>query len=192
MAENLKDLATDCKIPEEECPSLDGTLKVEGVTERRLCTPLQTGSAPSVSYSGAKEGVKYCLIMTDPDAPSRAEPSYRSFCHWVVNDLYGEAQHKVPYCGPGPPCNSGLHRYAFCLYEQPDDADLDSLTKALEGRGGTCAHEAAKAARLGPMVAIEYYEAEWDDSVDAIHESIGFVPPPKFRSPAQLAKHGDV
>jgi len=31
----------------------------------------------------AKE-VSYTLVMTDPDAPSRADPKYRQFRHWVV------------------------------------------------------------------------------------------------------------
>jgi len=28
--------------------------------------------------------VKYTLVMVDPDAPSRAEPKYRQWRHWVV------------------------------------------------------------------------------------------------------------
>lgn len=28
--------------------------------------------------------VSYTLVMTDPDAPSRADPKYRQFRHWVV------------------------------------------------------------------------------------------------------------
>ena len=36
-----------------------------------------TGERPSAEVS-------YTLAMLDPDAPSRAEPQYRSFRHWVV------------------------------------------------------------------------------------------------------------
>ena len=32
--------------------------------------------------------VGYTLVMLDPDAPSRAEPLYRSFRHWVVRGLF--------------------------------------------------------------------------------------------------------
>lgn len=28
--------------------------------------------------------ISYTLVMTDPDAPSRADPKYRQFRHWVV------------------------------------------------------------------------------------------------------------
>ena len=34
------------------------------------------------------EEVGYTLVMLDPDAPSRAEPLYRSFRHWVVRTIY--------------------------------------------------------------------------------------------------------
>lgn len=31
--------------------------------------------------------VKYTLVMADPDAPSRAEPKFRQWRHWVVRAL---------------------------------------------------------------------------------------------------------
>lgn len=38
-----------------------------------------------VEQADSTEGeVGYTLAMLDPDAPSRAEPLYRSFRHWVV------------------------------------------------------------------------------------------------------------
>ena len=39
----------------------------------------------------------------------------------------------------------------------------------------------------GP-VAVACYEGEWDASVDALHESLGFMPPPEHRSPKQKAQ----
>ena len=189
----MDDIPQDCYIPIDECPEINENIfKVEGITglADRKSTPAATVKAPAISYTGAKEGMKYCMIMTDPDAPSREKPSYRNFCHWVASDCLGQASDILPYVGPGPPCNSGLHRYVFCLYEQPSGADFDALKTALEGRGGTKPHEVAKAVGLGPMVAIEYYYAEWDESVDAVHESVSFVPPPEYRSPSQKAKYG--
>jgi|Dee2metaT_26_FD_contig_21_7422327_length_665_multi_5_in_0_out_0_1 phosphatidylethanolamine-binding protein (PEBP) family uncharacterized protein len=151
-------------------------------------TPEMSAKAPSVSFAGAKAGMKYCLICTDPDAPSRAEPLFREFIHWVVSDVLSEkAETIVNYLGPGPPCNSGLHRYVFLLFEQPDTADVKSLAAAFDGRGGKKAFASAKAAGLGSLVAADFYEAEWDESVDAVHESIGFTPPERYMSPKQKA-----
>lgn len=151
-------------------------------------SPKDSIEAPVMTFGGMESGRSYCVIMTDPDAPSRAEPTYREFIHWVVSDAFGaEPKTVVDYVGPGPPCNSGVHRYVFLCYEQPGDADVKSLATAFEGRGGKKADAAAKAAGLGPLKAVAYWEAEWDESVDALHEKIGFLPPPGLRSPKQLA-----
>ena len=174
----------------------DCNLEVSGISADFLCghdgsrksTPIASASAPTISFTGAEAGKKYCLICTDPDAPSRDEPAYREFVHWVVSDvLSSSAETIVEYLGPGPPCNSGLHRYVFLLFEQPDGADVKSLAAAFEGRGGKKAFASAKTAGLGPLVAVDFYEAEWDESVDAVHEAIGFLPPEKYRSPKQKA-----
>ncbi|KXN81601.1 hypothetical protein AN958_04395 [Leucoagaricus sp. SymC.cos] len=77
-----------------------------------------------------EKDVKYTLVMTDPDAPSRAEPKYRQWRHWVISSVQPEAGKVVyalktkpattPYWPPGPPPGSGLHRYTFLLFEEPE------------------------------------------------------------------------
>ena len=42
-------------------------------------TPAETVTAPTVKFQG-KAGKNYTLILTDPDAISRAKPSYRGMC----------------------------------------------------------------------------------------------------------------
>ena len=91
----------------------------------------------------------------------------------------------LPYCGPGPPYASGMHRYVFLLYEQPQEATPADLAVAFEGRGGKKAHVAASAAGLGPLCAWDWFECEWAPCVDAVHTSLGFLPPPEFQSPKQ-------
>lgn len=76
----------------------------------------------------------YTLVMTDPDAPSRAEPKYRQFRHWVITGLKAPAisasetsnlnalktkASTTPYRPPGPPPGSGFHRYIFLLFQEP-------------------------------------------------------------------------
>uniref|UniRef100_A0A8C7EED1 Phosphatidylethanolamine binding protein 4 n=1 Tax=Nothoprocta perdicaria TaxID=30464 RepID=A0A8C7EED1_NOTPE len=81
-------------------------------------------SSPCVRYARDK---KYVLVMVDPDAPSRADPSQRFWRHWLVSDIrVSRAQPRplVPaeYARPAPPARSGYHRYQLRLYEQKDHA----------------------------------------------------------------------
>ena len=46
---------------------------------------------------------------------------------------------------------------------------------------------AAKACGLGPVVAAAWFQSQWDESIDAVHEAMGWLPPAEFRSPKQEA-----
>ncbi|KAG6865215.1 hypothetical protein C0991_004416 [Blastosporella zonata] len=77
-----------------------------------------TSASPEASTAS------YTLVMTDPDAPSRADPKYRQFRHWVITGLripppVGKLSVAVksqpsttPYRPPGPPPGSAVHRYS--------------------------------------------------------------------------------
>jgi hypothetical protein len=79
-------------------------------------------SIPAVTYTPTPDTF-YTLVMVDPDAPSRAdaEGEYR---HWVVANIPGAEINKgevlQDWAPPSPPSGSGLHRYVFILYEQPE------------------------------------------------------------------------
>eukprot|EP00294_Goniomonas_avonlea_P009438 CAMPEP_0114547628 /NCGR_PEP_ID=MMETSP0114-20121206/4561_1 /TAXON_ID=31324 /ORGANISM="Goniomonas sp, Strain m" /LENGTH=212 /DNA_ID=CAMNT_0001732187 /DNA_START=18 /DNA_END=656 /DNA_ORIENTATION=- len=140
----------------------------------------------------------YTLIMTDPDVPARDYHPFREFIHWVVVDCPGAdisaGKALFSYVGAGPPHSSGLHRYVFMWFEQSKKDIFDEAKAAAvlpEGRGGAKAAAFAEKHGLGAPLAAAVFEAQWDESVDALHEGIGFVPPPQYRSPAQKAKHGD-
>lgn len=45
--------------------------------------PTQTKDTPTVTWE-AEKGAYYTLIKVDPDAPSRAKPTYREIRHWLV------------------------------------------------------------------------------------------------------------
>ncbi|KAF5376918.1 hypothetical protein D9615_007316 [Tricholomella constricta] len=88
--------------------------------------PLIVPDAPK-----AAQDVTYTLVMTDPDAPSRANPKFGQFRHWVITGLKVPAPgtenpsavktklSATPYRPPGPPPGSGVHRYIFLLFEEP-------------------------------------------------------------------------
>lgn len=85
-------------------------------------TPTQVKDLPTVSFAADPEKY-YTLVMTDPDAPSRIEPTYREFKHWVVVNIPGNdvasGENLAEFVGSGPPLSTGLHRYVFLVYEQP-------------------------------------------------------------------------
>lgn len=84
-----------------------------------------------VPASTVAQDVTYTLVMTDPDAPSRTDPKYRQFRHWVITGLKAPVPgaenpsavktkpSTTPYRPPGPPPGSGVHRYTFLLFEEP-------------------------------------------------------------------------
>jgi phosphatidylethanolamine-binding protein (PEBP) family uncharacterized protein len=161
-----------------------------------LAAPVTHAAAPSVSYvADGNAGKKYTIILTDPDAPSRATHEFREFIHWVVSDITAESlatggavngTSVIDYLGVGAPCNSGKHRYVFLLFEQPDGANPASLAGAFEGRGGKKACVEAKGAGLGAVVGAQFFESQWDPSIDAVHIAMGWTPPNPYRSPKQL------
>ncbi|KIY70324.1 PEBP-like protein [Cylindrobasidium torrendii FP15055 ss-10] len=94
---------------------------------------------PNINFTpmqntGSDDEPSYTLVMTDPDAPSRAEPIYREFRHWVITGLKAPAltssetanplatkpkASTTPYRPPGPRPKSGWHRYTFLLFQEP-------------------------------------------------------------------------
>jgi len=94
-----------------------------------ILTPSQTETEASVSWE-AEPDEWYTLIMTDPDAPSRATPTIREFNHWIVINIPGnkitEGEVKSNYVGPGPPPQSGFHRYIFFVFKQKEKKKINS------------------------------------------------------------------
>lgn len=90
----------------------------------KTCTPAQTANAPTVRLRGyLRCGSPYSLLMVDPDAPSRKQPTKRSWLHWMVlnaqsSDRFHDGEVAMPYKGPNPPSGSGAHRYVFLVYCQ--------------------------------------------------------------------------
>ena len=96
-----------------------------------VLTPSQVQHEPRVHWHADPESF-YTLIMTDPDAPSRAEPKAREWHHWLVVNIPGNKIHegevKAAYVGAGPPKGSDLHRYVFLVYKQPHKLDMNIVT----------------------------------------------------------------
>ncbi|XP_023020259.1 protein D2 isoform X3 [Leptinotarsa decemlineata] len=142
-------------------------------------TPKQVLEAPEVKYEADSKDY-YTLIFTDPDAPSRKNPKSREWNHWLVVNIPGskilEGEVITDYVGSAPPKGSGLHRYVFVLYKQPEKLKVDEPRHGpTDGnRGQFSTEKFAKKYNLGKAVGGNFFQAQWDDSVPASHKKLGF------------------
>lgn len=95
--------------------------------------------------SGAVANRNDAQVLTDPDAPSRDDPKWSEFCHWIVTGLKAasiediamaqsaeastidtsKGRHVIEYMGPAPPPETGKHRYVFLLYKNGNTVDME-------------------------------------------------------------------
>lgn len=56
-------------------------------SQGNVLTPTQVKDRPICLKWPTEKGALYTLVMTDPDAPSRAAPTDREFRHWLVVNM---------------------------------------------------------------------------------------------------------
>jgi hypothetical protein len=91
--------------------------------------PLEGGGAAADSAAAAAPPPLFTVLLTDPDAPSAADPKFGEFAHWVVvnaaaADVQGTGEALVAYHGSSPGPGSGVHRYCLVVYAQPGGARI--------------------------------------------------------------------
>lgn len=144
-------------------------------------TPTQVKDQPQIQWTVDDPSSYYTLFMVDPDAPNRADPKFRSVCHWFVGNIPGtaidEGDHRIAFAGSGPPKGSGLHRYIFLIYKQPDGkVDLsDAPRTSNRSRNNRLKFQHKNSVErygLGPLVAGNFYRAQYDDYVPTLHAQL--------------------
>ncbi|CEF63954.1 Phosphatidylethanolamine-binding protein 1 [Strongyloides ratti] len=142
--------------------------------------PRQVKDQPTIDYE-AESGALYTLAMTDPDAPSRQNPTFREWEHWLVVNIPGKDISKgdvlAEYIGSGPPSGTGFHRYVYLLYKQQGkitDSEHGHLpNNSGDKRGGFKIEKFARKHNLEGPIAGNFYEAEWDDYVPELYKQLG-------------------
>ncbi|XP_032672736.1 protein D2-like isoform X3 [Odontomachus brunneus] len=144
----------------------------------KVLTPTQVKDQPNVQWSG-EANTFYTLCMTDPDAPSRKEPKFREWHHWLVGNIPGSDVSKgevlSEYVGSGPPQGTGLHRYVFLLYKQSGKLTFDEkrlTNRSGDNRGKFSIKNFAAKYKLGDPIAGNMYQAEWDDYVPILYKQL--------------------
>ena len=122
----------------------------------------------------------YTLLL-DPDAPSRADPKFGEWHHWLITNIPGSNLSKgdvsSEYVGAGPPEGSGLHRYVFVLFKQPMGKQifegLPKLTnRSMDGRPNHKIRDFAAKYNLGDPIAANFYKAEYDNYVPLLYKQL--------------------
>lgn len=142
-------------------------------------TPTQVKDKPSVKWA-SKDTLYYTLALVDPDAPSRENPKFREWHHWLIGNVYGGDINKgevlSDYIGSGPPKGTGLHRYVFLVYKQPEKCDFSKVTKLPNNsganRGKFSISKFAQQFKLGPPIAGNFFVAKYDDYVPKLYAQL--------------------
>ncbi|KNC21388.1 hypothetical protein FF38_12547 [Lucilia cuprina] len=97
---------------------------------------LKVKETPSVEWTHESNQF-YTLTFTDPDAPSRKNPQFREYQHWIVANIPGNDLSKgeilTAYVGSGPPQGTGLHRN---FYQAEWDDYVPTVHRQLSGKRG--------------------------------------------------------
>uniref|UniRef100_A0A1A9VMF7 Phosphatidylethanolamine-binding protein n=1 Tax=Glossina austeni TaxID=7395 RepID=A0A1A9VMF7_GLOAU len=165
--------------------------------EGNVLTPTQVKDQPELSWNAEDESF-YTICMTDPDAPSRVDPKFREWHHWLVVNVPGcklqSGDVLSAYIGSGPPKDTGLHRYVFLVYKQKCKREFDETrlkNNSADGRGGFKIASFAKKYELGTPVAGNFFQAEYDDYVPKLYEKLGVKTEPPKDPKAKGAKEAE-
>ncbi|KAF2886035.1 hypothetical protein ILUMI_20138 [Ignelater luminosus] len=141
-------------------------------------TPTKVKDKPTVKWP-AEEGSFYVLMMVDPDAPSRQNPKFREWHHWLVVNIPGNDVAKgetlSEYIGSGPPKNTGLHRYVLLVFKQPGKLRFDEkklTNRSGNGRGKFSTRNFATKYKLGDPIAGNLFQAQWDSYVPTLYKQL--------------------
>ncbi|CAH2094032.1 unnamed protein product [Euphydryas editha] len=132
-------------------------------------TPTQVRDVPTVSWDAEPDNY-YVLAMTDPDAPSRKEPTLREWNHWLVGNIPGgnvtAGETLTQFIGSGPPQGTGFHRYVFLVYQQPGKLNFDEprlTNESNENRDGFSIARFATKYNLGDPISGNFYQCQYED-----------------------------
>ncbi|KAL2136229.1 hypothetical protein VTI74DRAFT_4859 [Chaetomium olivicolor] len=115
---------------------LGNTLKPEKLQDEpsialhdiRAASPSSSMCSPSSAAP-----ITYVVTLTDPDAPSRDNPKWSEYCHWIASGtlkpgicdpkdpgpcppVLTDLNEVVKYAPPTPPEKTGWHRYVFLAF----------------------------------------------------------------------------
>ncbi|OJA12358.1 hypothetical protein AZE42_04330 [Rhizopogon vesiculosus] len=139
-------------------------------------TKSDTADEPTVAFTPMQvpdvtEEPTYTLVMTDPDAPSRKDPKFGQWRHWVTTGVKAPPLSTfetgnlaaqltksavTPYQPPAPPRGTGPHRYVLLLYQEPS-SDFSIPAAAPERKNGPADRKNWNAAKFADKYELKPY-----------------------------------
>lgn len=133
----------------------------------------QLSREPSIKWTYMKNSY-YFLCMIDPDAPSRNNPTLRHWQHWLVGNIpecdISNGEVYTEYSKPFPSEDTGLHRYVFLIYKQPEllSFPFQILTsRSMHRRGNFSINEIARRYGLNDPIAGNFVHAKFSHHVSS-------------------------
>ncbi|XP_061412537.1 phosphatidylethanolamine-binding protein 4 isoform X2 [Lethenteron reissneri] len=129
--------------------------------------------APSIVFPTATLDAKYVLVMVDPDAPSRTNPIWKYWRHWLVSNIKGSDLRNgnvkgsvlTDYNPPSPPSGSGFHRYMIFIFNEPVDQTISLTPSEKASRGKWMFEDFVERFKLGvPVASAEFITKNGNDS----------------------------
>ncbi|XP_028565466.1 phosphatidylethanolamine-binding protein 1-like [Podarcis muralis] len=146
----------------------------------KVLTPTQVKNRPTkIDWENCSAEKLYTLVLTDPDAPSRKNPKFREWHHFLVVNMKGNDISSgtvlSDYVGSGPPKGTGLHRYVWLVYEQAQELECNEpilSNRSGDKRGNFKVESFRNKYKLGAPVAGTCYQAEWDNYVPLLYNQL--------------------
>jgi len=160
-----------------------------------VLTPTQVQHKPKFLIHTQNKTAKYfTMCMVDPDAPSRSNPINAQWLHWLVinipnKDGEGNAskgEEVVGYVGAGPPKDTGLHRYIFCVFAHDHKLQVEPSTphttgvncslfrlnsNQSKGRAKFNVQKFSEKYNLGVPIAMDSFQAAYDEHVPKLYKT---------------------
>ncbi|KAH9369532.1 hypothetical protein HPB48_019677 [Haemaphysalis longicornis] len=139
-----------------------------------------TAACTEATRAGLSSIRTICVFCrAHPDAPSRENPRYREWHHWLVVNVPGttvaNGEILSEYIGACPPRGTGLHRYVIVVYKQPERLTCDEKRLTAHSGERRCnfkIRDFAKKYHLGAPVSANFYLAEYDEHVPKIYDQL--------------------
>ncbi|VDP20919.1 unnamed protein product [Soboliphyme baturini] len=136
--------------------------------------PSQVKNEPVHIKWPTESGALYTVIFTDPDAPSRKNPTFREWRHWLIVNVpssgdISQGEVLTPYMGSMPPAGTGLHRYVFLVYKQPGKIHDDKYGRRSDRAKWSAAKFAAEH-NLGSPVAGNFFQVIFTEYLMKVYQ----------------------
>jgi len=122
----------------------------------------------------------YTVMLVDPDAPRRYEPSESLWLHWLVGNISGlnlfDGDFRVEYVPPAPPPDTGLHRYVFLVFRQENYNCYQEdviYSHQIDGRSNFSLADYCYCYKLDELVAVNFCRCRFDCSVVDVYKKLG-------------------